>query len=123
MKTLTYTRAHNLGQLHDQIMAGVPALAGTYARPGDGAQEPKLRAESVGDAIRLTVPDDADEGAIAAVVAAHVPAPPPPGVTSDDFDFLDEIRANIDPGADTWGAELLAWTEAQSAMLRIRLGV
>lgn len=69
MKTLTYTRPHDLGRLHDELLAaGVPLPLVNGCTPVQGR----------GDEIMLTVPDDADEQLIAAVVAAHDPTPAPP---------------------------------------------
>lgn len=72
MKTLTFVRPHNLGKLHDELLAaGVPLPLVDGCTPVQGR----------GNEIMLTVPDDADEQLIAAVVAAHdptaVPAPDP----------------------------------------------
>ena len=65
MKTLTFTKPHDLSQLHDEILVAIPAL-----RPKDG---PVMRVEGLGDQIFLYVPDAASEPAIQAVVNAHVP--------------------------------------------------
>lgn len=75
MQTLTYTKPHVLGTLHDELLALVPGLAPV---PGpDGMLVAVLALwDDGGDVITMTVPDDADEPAIAAVVAAH-PADPP----------------------------------------------
>jgi hypothetical protein len=68
MKTLTFVRPHDLGKLHDELLAaGVPLPLVNGCTPVQGR----------GDEIMLTVPDDADEQLIAAVVAAHDPAPAP----------------------------------------------
>ncbi|HXI15912.1 MAG TPA: hypothetical protein VNM48_06030 [Chloroflexota bacterium] len=72
MKTLTLTKAHDISQLHDELLAAVPtALVCVRA---DGVCDAVAIVESAGNEIRLTVPDDADEAAIAAVVKAHVPS-------------------------------------------------
>jgi hypothetical protein len=75
MKKLTFTQAHHLGKLHDELLAAIPALQPT------GAGEERRAVMSVsgdGSTLSLGVPDDADEAAIAAVVAAHDPTPPAP---------------------------------------------
>lgn len=75
MKRLHYTRTNNLSKLHDELLAAIPAL-----RPipnDDGKLVVVMRVEGRGDDIWLTVPDDADETAIAAVVDAHDPTPRP----------------------------------------------
>jgi hypothetical protein len=82
MKTLTFQQPNYLNQLHDELLASLPALRPTRDPSGrtflDGtpALVPVMRVEGMGDAITLIVPDDADEMAIRAVVQAHVPAPP-----------------------------------------------
>lgn len=63
MKRLTYRRAHKLVQLHDELLAALPALRDA------------MTVQGAADAVWLTVPDNADEAAIATVVAAHVPNP------------------------------------------------
>lgn len=62
---LTYTKTHNLSQLHDELLVALPALRAVMRVEGgtDGT-------------IRLTVPDDADEPAIATIVNAHSPKAP-----------------------------------------------
>ena len=76
MKRLHFTRANNLNQLHEEIVAAVPSV-----RPqlnAFGEQEAVMTVEGKGDDIWLTVPDDADETAISTVVTAHVPREVPP---------------------------------------------
>lgn len=58
-KRLTYTKAHLLTALHDELIAA--GIHPTYVG-GDPADP---------DGIVLELPDDADEAAVAAVVAAH----------------------------------------------------
>jgi hypothetical protein len=66
-KRLHYLKAHNLSKLHDELLAAFPSLA--------VEKNPILGVEGLGDEIWLTVPDAADEAAIAAVVARHDPTP------------------------------------------------
>lgn len=66
MKTLTYTQPHG-ADLADQLQAQVPTLAASQGPLGPTAVFALL---SDGDQITLHVPDDADETAIAAIVAA-----------------------------------------------------
>ena len=76
MKTLTFTKANNLSQLMDELLAAIPALAPVTQ---NAQLVPVMQLEGQGDSIRLTVPDTADETAIGNVVTAHVAqAPPPP---------------------------------------------
>jgi hypothetical protein len=69
-KRLNFSKAHNLGQLHDEILAAFPALAPTP--DGAGQRVAIMGVEGLGDGLWLTVPDGTDEVALAAVVAAHV---------------------------------------------------
>ncbi|HXI18489.1 MAG TPA: hypothetical protein VNM48_19160 [Chloroflexota bacterium] len=83
MKTLTLTKAHQLGQLHDELLAAFPSLRDTLRAegPSTGARvkDPDNAGQYVTlpadppDTFHLTVPNDADEAAIAAVVKAHDP--------------------------------------------------
>jgi hypothetical protein len=66
---LHYVKPNNLSQLHDEILAAIPAL-----RPTD--EGPVMVVEGLDDDIYLTVPDGTDEPSIAAVVAAHIPRDP-----------------------------------------------
>ena len=88
MKTLIYSRRHRLGKLHDELVAAIPSLApipdGEFSRAvmtlgGDGRLG--------GTTIEIVVPDDTDEQAVAAVVAAHDGTTPGPAeqeqITSD----------------------------------------
>ncbi len=68
MKTLTYVWPHDLARLHDELLA-----AGIALPLVDGCSPVQGR----GDDIWITVPDDTDDAAIAAVVAAHDPTPAP----------------------------------------------
>jgi hypothetical protein len=69
--TLTYTLPNDLSQLHDELLAAVPALR---PAPGpDGALVPVMTVLGQGDVVRLIVPDGTDTAAVDAVVAAHVP--------------------------------------------------
>ena len=87
MKTLTFTKPNNLSQLHDEILTALPAL-----QPASGV--PVIRVEGRGEQIALYVPDNADEAAIAAVVAAHVARPQP---TAPNFRALmNVVETKID---------------------------
>jgi hypothetical protein len=56
--TLTYVKAHDLSQLHEELLA-----AGLTPE----------RVEGLGDDVTLTFPDGQAQGPVDAVVAAHVP--------------------------------------------------
>lgn len=75
MKRLTYTKAHRLPKLQEEL-AAVPGLAPVEVPdPGIGTPGPWYESPftigSQGDEIELWVPDATDEQAVAAVVAAH----------------------------------------------------
>ena len=80
MKRLHFNRPNNLSRLHDELLAAMPTLR--QVRVGaDGFNEAlfdNLRVEGKDNDIWLTVPDDADELAIGAVVLAHDPTRPQP---------------------------------------------
>ena len=73
MKTLLYEQPHRLAKLNDELLAAFPAWetgadgVALYALSGDGTN------------LRIEAPDDADEPAVAAVVAAHDPSTLGPG--------------------------------------------
>lgn len=80
MKRLHFVKPNNLSSLHDELIAAMPTLRRVAIDP-DGratALPDNLRVEGLNDDIWLTVPDTADEVAIAAVVVAHNPAAPRP---------------------------------------------
>lgn len=75
MKELKVTKPHNLGQLLDELEAGVPAL-----RPMTvgGERQAVMSVTSKGDEITILVPDEtsaADMEAVGAVISAHVARP------------------------------------------------
>jgi hypothetical protein len=78
MKKLTYTKAHNLGALNDELLA-IPALQPTPTGQ-DGRDEAVMSLSGNGQQIELWVPDDAPEPDIDAVIAAHTNPPVPPAV-------------------------------------------
>lgn len=96
MTTLTLTQPHSLPQLHDELLAALPALAPTLRVEGpslgarvktaeyaewlktrEGEVPVQLYVELPPDppnTVHITVPDDADQQSVAAVVAAHDPS-------------------------------------------------
>jgi hypothetical protein len=81
MKVLNFTMHNKLSKLHDELLAAIPALRSVQADPillieGVAMKEPVMIVQGLsGEAsdcwVRLTVPDDADESAIQAVIDAH----------------------------------------------------
>ena len=71
MKKLTYTLSNDLSQLHDEILAAIPALRPVTV---SGALTPVMSVIGLNNAVTLFTPDDADEAAIQAVIDAHTPA-------------------------------------------------
>lgn len=100
MKRLSFTKPNNLSLLHDQLLEAIPDL-----RPIPNAQgrisdftggvelEPVMVVEGLGDEVWLTVPDTADENAIAAVVAAHDPTAKQPDPRGDRLSRIGELSA------------------------------
>lgn len=70
MKRLTFAKAHRLDQLGGELFAAFPGWR--HAGPA-GLATTDVQIESAGDQIAVTVPDDADEEAVAAVVGDHAP--------------------------------------------------
>ena len=70
MKTLTYTIPHNLSRLHRELLTACSELRPVQL---EGAEflESVMGVEGTDTTVRLTVPDDADESAIQAVIDAH----------------------------------------------------
>ena len=64
----------DVNQLHDELLAQFPAWRGT-PQPDGSFKNPLLRVEHTDQEIRLSVPDETDEGAIQAVVKTHRPKP------------------------------------------------
>lgn len=75
MKMLTFSKAHNLPKLTEELMAAVPALR-PVALP-DGDRRAVMTVSGDGARLEIAVPDGAEEAAIAAVVAAHDPTVQP----------------------------------------------
>ena len=74
-KTITVPkRSMDVNQLHDELLQRFPQWRGTPQADG-GFRNPLLQVESTDEEIRLTLPDDADEGAVQAAINAHTPKP------------------------------------------------
>lgn len=78
MKRIHFKIPNKLSQLHDEILAAIPALRsvpnprGDIGPDGNIYKEPVMtHVEGSGDDVWLTVPDTADEVAIRAVINAH----------------------------------------------------
>ena len=69
MKKLHYQIPNNLSLLHDELLAAIPSVA--IQADTTGERYAVMQVEGNDNNIWLTVPDDADEVAIAAVVQAH----------------------------------------------------
>ena len=110
MRVLHYTKTNNLSQLHDELLAALPVLRGL------------MIVEGTDEIIRLTVPDDADQTAIAAIVNAHVPratptAPPP--LSSTDLQTLRAVAT--DTGGGTGDLTLAQLSQVARASARVLL--
>ena len=77
MKTLTFPGSWRPDLLTDELLAAFPAWRGTLITDpmlGQVYVNPLLQLSVTRDQLTLTLPDDADESALAAVLAAHNPA-------------------------------------------------
>ncbi len=105
MKKLQFQKPNNLSRLHDELLGALPALRPT----GGPADEPSLdnnraaaaviTVEGKGDDIWLTVPDDAEEAAIASVVAAHDHTQP---ILNPRRDRLNRIAELVEIPRSSW---------------------
>lgn len=107
---LHFVKAHRLNQLHDEILAALPAFRTT------------LRVEGLADNVWLTVPDDTGALAIEAAVEAHVlqplpVPPPPPGAAA-----LTALRQIAQSSGDLTPAQLSQGPRALIALTRYRTG-
>ena len=71
MKILTHTLANNLTQLHEELLAAIPALRDETI---DGGPQAVRMGTGLSNTVKLHVPDAADEAAIQTVIDAHTPA-------------------------------------------------
>lgn len=74
-KVLAFEQAHDLGKLHDELLAAIPALR--PRRGADGINIAVFSLSGAGDELRVEVPDDVVEQDVAAVLKGHDPTPPP----------------------------------------------
>jgi len=81
MKRLHYEIKNTLTRLHEELLEAIPALRPIAGASPGAILGDDLRREAVmvpvegnEENVWLTVPDDADEAAIARVIAAHKPS-------------------------------------------------
>ncbi len=109
MKRLHFQKTNDLSQLHDELLRALPALrpiGGPADAPSLGrgpAATATIAVEGKGDDIWLTVPDDADDAAIASVVAAH----------DHTQLILNPWRDRLNRIAELMGIPRSSWTSAQ----------
>lgn len=108
MKTLHYSRAHNLSKLADELLTGVPSLQ--PVANANGLRVASCIIEGDGAEVRLTVPDDVDETAVAAIIAKHDSTPIPEPPTPDDVLVTALTAATTLPQLK---AALLNWAQAK----------
>jgi hypothetical protein len=112
MKTLSYQKPHRLAQLADELYAAFPSWT------ADVGGRPQAQATIAGDGatLTLTVPDNADTVAVAAVVNAHIPlaVPAPPAAPSPA-----ELAALRDFMAGTNPPSLAAMAAVVRAFIRV----
>jgi len=91
MKRLHFNRPNNLSLLHDEILQAIPALRPTVNVSEE--LEPTIQVEGLEDDVWLSVPDDADEAAIAFVVQTHDPTILRPDPRADRLSRIAELQA------------------------------
>ena len=101
-KTLHFQHLHHLNKLHGELLTTptLQPITNTH-----GKREAVLLLSGGDDDIWLTVPDDADESAIQAVVDAHDPTPPPPPEPPPHVKTLRALRAKVKGGTAPSQAE------------------
>lgn len=104
MKSLTFPKAHGAA-LVDDLFAAFPEWV--MIDPETGERSTDVQISGDGATLTLTVPDDADEATIAAVVNAHTPPQEAPIVD------LDALRAELTD--DPLGVGYAALTDAEAA--------
>lgn len=90
MKRLHFQIPNNLSLLHDELLVAIPALA--PIRDADGLGTPVMQVEGDDNNVWLTVPDNADEAALVAVVQAHDPTQQQPDPRGDRLNRIREIQ-------------------------------
>ena len=65
----------SVNQLHDELLQRFPSWRGVQ-KPDGSYTDPRVQVEQTATEIVLTMPDDTNETAVRAVLAAHVPRPP-----------------------------------------------
>ncbi len=89
MATYIYHKAHRLTQLHDEILAALPALRPIVNTNGDATVVMRIEGRESEGFLRITIPEGASERPLRALVAAHRPDPhygAPP--TASDVELL-----------------------------------
>ena len=72
MRILTYTLVNNLNQLHDELLAAIPAVRAEII---DGQPTTAVMlVRGLNNTVKLHVPDAVDEATIQTVIDAHTPA-------------------------------------------------
>ncbi len=91
MKQLHFNRPNNLSLLHDELLEAMPSLRSDSTLGLH--QEPIMRVEGLDNELWLTVPDEADEAAIQAIVQAHDHTIVQPDAHKQRLDRIYEINA------------------------------
>lgn len=89
MKKLHYPIPNNLSALHDELLVALPTLAPVKDAHGTGT--PVIQVSGNDKNVWLTVPDDADDAAITAVVNAHDATKTQPDPSADRRYRLTEL--------------------------------
>ena len=105
MTTYQFQKAHHLSQLHDELLAALPALRPVINADGDAIAVAQIEGREADGFIRLTVPSTISRAELQAVVDAHV-ADPSYGVTTQPNEA--EVLAMGDNEFRAWVFRLLA---------------
>ena len=88
MRKLTYTKAHHLAKLNDELIAAFPNWIKTNP---NGSREALFSLSGDGSTVVLWMPDTQDEAAVAAIITTHSPTPAP-----TPFDRNKVLKEKID---------------------------
>lgn len=113
---LTYPGAFKQALLMDELLAAFPE----WWVDEEEQRHCLLTLEGNAEGVRLTVPDDADEDAIAAVVAAHNPAVLSAGevLEAEGEDAGGRLLALIDAALADYALALSRWDALTAAQLK-----
>lgn len=99
-KTLEYTGTFNPELLYDELLAAFPQYVGVP--PAPNLLNLFLSGVAPAMSLRVSVPDNADEAALDAIVAAHNPALPAPSAVGEQLANDARVAFRNLPNYATW---------------------